>query len=403
MSKNKFHIGIVLPSIITKNGTAKQSLELAKSLTKRGHKITFLTFAYLKTTAFPEFSKFDVYYCSNVQESVIYRIVKNVSLLERIYLYMALLFISRLRKLFINKKLDILNPHDWFGVWVVGGIKNNTTIIANINDVPNRLNEGVLGKIKLKLDRKHARKIKKILVLDNRNQKAVADWLAIGKSKIVVNRSGVDMKKYQHFQDTLPLKKELGIDKKNMLVVCANLMATNRRYEDLIKAISILPKSIKKRFNVVILSKLDFDTQYTNFIKKQLDGYQLKNLFHFIDKFFSDEERMAYLKSSDVLVFPNSPQTWGLTVLEAMALGMPVIASTGSGVSEVLEDNKTALVYKDRDTKELANKLLFCIQNPKKMKLISEAGRDYVLKTFTWEKFGVKFEKVMEQCISYER
>lgn len=395
MSEKKLRIAIILPSIITKNGTAKQSLELARILRKFGNHVTFYTFAYHKNSSFPEFKDFELKYCINVEKSFISIFIKNGALLETIFLYVALLMVPWFRSLFKRDKIDIYNPHDWFGIWAIGKTSNNSKIIANINDVPNRDRRDFVTKVKLFIDRKKAINIDQILVLDEINRNKVIKWLGIGKEKISIVRSGIDLKKYKNFKQTTDLKKIFNLSKNDFIFSCANLLALNRRYEDVIEALYILRKEYELIFHVVILSRLDFDSDYADYLMKLVKKRRLDDQVHFIDKFFTDYERMMYIKSSDALIFPNSPQTWGLTVLEAMALGVPVIVSDGSGVSEVLHNGKDSIIYKSRNVDELVQKMMFVVNSPKKMALIKKTAKEYVLNSFTWEKFGKKVEKIM--------
>jgi glycosyltransferase involved in cell wall biosynthesis len=397
----KLQIAILLPTIISKNGTAKQSLELAKILQSHGHLVSFFTYAYLKTSSFPEFKNFLVYSCVNIEKSLVYKIIKNVSSLETIYLYLALLFIKRFRNLFNGKNITIYNPHDWMGLWVVTGLKNSKTIVANINDVPQR-NSGFINRLKLIRDRKYKNKIDHIVVLDNSNKRKATEWLNISSQKISVIRSGIDLGKYKKFNKKYDIKKDLHLTKKDSLLVCANLLAPNRRYEDVL---SVMAKFKKKGIilHVLILAKLDFNPSYAELLKKIIREDHLEEQVHFIDKFFSDEERMLYIQNSDVLIFPNSPQTWGLTVIEAMALGVPVIVSSGSGVSEVLQDNINAYVYKGENRKELSAKIDQYLQHTSESKKIAARGREYVLKTFSWEKFGGEIEELMLQDMQIKK
>lgn len=397
MINRKLNIAIVLPTIISKNGTTKQSLELAKILLKRGHNVSFFSFAYLKGSSFPEFEKFNIYFCTNINKSIIYRFIKNISTLEKLYLYLGLMFISNFRKLFKNKEIDILNPHDWFGIWVTGGLDiQGTLIIANINDVPNRLNGNSLEKFKLIMDRKYVKKLSGIIVLDSNNKKRTKEWLKINANKITVIRSGIDVNKYKNFKDKFDLKNHLGINRKSILFVCANLLAPNRRYEDVLYALKTLNN---KLIHLIILSKMDFDIQYANYLNKIIKDNNLTENVHFIDKFFTDEERMKYIKNCDILVFPNSPQTWGLTALEAMALGLPAIVSSGSGVSEVLTDGENAIVYQAGNVDMLTEKITKYLNNEKELKKIAKNGQKYILDTFSWDKFTEDIEKIMMQSL----
>ena len=395
MYTKKLNIAIILPFIITKNGTAKQSLELATVLAKRGHSITFFTFAYSRQNTFPEFSNFNIKCCTYVERSLIHKFIKNAAILEQIYLYYSLLFIRQFIGLFKKEKIDILNPHDWISLWVAKWVKGDRcSIVANINDVPERINKGFLSKLKLNIDRENISKINALVVLDALNKEKVIKWLNIDAKKVFVVRSGVDIHKYTNFKKRYNIKKMLKIPRDSIVLVCANLLLRNRRYEDAIYALEKL-RNIYPKLHLVILSKLDFDKKYAEFLKSIAYKKRLNNRIHFIDKYFTDQERMMYIKNSDILIFPNSPQTWGLTVLEAMALGTLAIGSRGSGVSEVLTDGVNSMLYDAGNVDMLKDKLIQSLDDRNKLKEIAKSGQKYVLGTFSWDNFGKNLEKIM--------
>lgn len=391
------NVAIILPTIISKNGPSKQALELAKAWQEMGHKVSFFTYAYSQKDAYNEFKEFKVYRCVNVESSVIYKITKNVGKLEKFYHYSALFFLLRFKKLFDNKSIDILNPHDWFGLWVVNGMENKARIVAIINDVPSRENNGFMRRIKLLLDRKTKKCVFKIVVLSDVSKKETIDWLEIPENKVIVVRSGLDVDKYSNFNKKLDIRKILGLSDKSFIIVCTNLLISHRRYEDILNAIVKLKMLGEKDIHVIILSKFDFDSQYANFLREIIQKNNLFKNVHFVDKFFTDEERMAYIQSADLLAFPNTPQSWGLTVIEAMALGVPVIVSTGAGVSEVLDNDKNGIIYMQRNVEQLTKKLLYYIKHKSKLRKIANTGRSYALSTFSWDKFGKSIEKIMKE------
>jgi len=97
---------------------------------------------------------------------------------------------------------------------------------------------------------------------------------------------------------------------------------------------------------------------------------------------------MNYIHQSNVLIFPNYPQTWGLTALEAIALGVPTIVSDGSGVSEVLKDKQHALIYPKGSVSKLYKAMLYCLKNRKGVSTMSKSGQIYVLSRFTWARYA---------------
>ena len=71
---------------------------------------------------------------------------------------------------------------------------------------------------------------------------------------------------------------------------------------------------------------------------------------------YTDQLREIY-KQASVVVVASFEETFGLTALEAMAAGRPVVASAIPGISELIQDNETGLLFKPGDSEDLAAKV----------------------------------------------
>jgi rhamnosyl/mannosyltransferase len=93
----------------------------------------------------------------------------------------------------------------------------------------------------------------------------------------------------------------------------------------------------------------------------------------------SDPQRNALLASCDVLVLPSVERTeaFGVVLLEAMALGKPVIASAidGSGPGWVVEHGRSGWHVNPRDVDALVSVLRDCARSPAKRLAFGVAGR----------------------------
>jgi glycosyltransferase involved in cell wall biosynthesis len=319
----------------------------------------------------------------------------RLSLIENISLYLSFVFIGSFRNL-LNEHFDILNTHDWFTIWVASPkVHDKTKLIALLNDIPER-NAGFINCIKLYFDKKYAVNVSSYIVLDRRNKMRLQSWVRGAKDKIDIVRSGVDIAKFKNFIDSRGSKQFFQGKEKHFIFVCANLMAPHRRFEDAIRAFSQLSKQFGNA-RLLILSKLDFNVSYSNFLLSEVRRLKLEGKVWFVDKYFTDEERMSYIYNSDVLIFPNYPQTWGLTVLEAMALGVSVIVSDGSGVSEILHDGVDSFVYRAGDSNKLAEKMRYCIQHKKEKQHMAILAKKYVLRTFSWQRYAEYIIGIMKR------
>lgn len=390
-------IAIVLPSIITINGTAKQSLELARELRALGHEIHFYTYVYFASYTFPEFNEFLIHICVTEKQSFIARLIHSPSKLEKIYLYIALFQYWQFKRLLHCHQCDILNSNDWFTMWIAAGIKDKSKRIAIINDVPARINNRSLpALIKLYIDRISAHFIDRILVLDSACKQKVIEWLQIHPNKAVIARSGINKNLLSGPIHPVNLHRMFHIKNSSPIIVCANILAPNRRYEDVFDAIANSNSQLED-VHVVILSKLDFCPSYADFLLERVQKNKLTYRVHFVDRYFTDYERLQYIKGADMLVFPNYPQTWGLTVLEAMAIGKPVIVSKGSGVHEVLKHTVHALLYDAGNVKQLRSCIRQVVTDPDIYAAMAKTGRKYVTSTFTMEKYAKKFLSICSE------
>lgn len=82
----------------------------------------------------------------------------------------------------------------------------------------------------------------------------------------------------------------------------------------------------------------------------------------------------AYAQT-DVLILPSIwPENQPVTITEAMAAKIPVIASNSGGIPELVDDEKTGLLFEAGNAQDLARKMLDIIQNPEKIELFCESA-----------------------------
>lgn len=104
--------------------------------------------------------------------------------------------------------------------------------------------------------------------------------------------------------------------------------------------------------------------------------------------FIPHEQIHVWFKAAEIVLVPSIGQeAFGLVNVEAMACGVPVIASNIGGMPEVIEHGKTGYLVntKNLDT-ELAKYVIQLLNNPKKIKQMGLNCVNSVSENFTWEK-----------------
>ena len=95
---------------------------------------------------------------------------------------------------------------------------------------------------------------------------------------------------------------------------------------------------------------------------------------------------MDYYQRAALLVMPSFYESFGIACLEAMAFGLPVVATRVGGLPEVIEDGVTGLLVPPGDADALAQAMIRLLSDADLRRRMGQAGRERVLKEFTTER-----------------
>jgi len=100
------------------------------------------------------------------------------------------------------------------------------------------------------------------------------------------------------------------------------------------------------------------------------------NHVHFVGR-VTEEELARYYCTADVFCAPNTGmESFGLVLLEAMASGVPIVASDIEGYHEVVDDGVQGVLVKPEDPEALACALASLLRDPARRRAMSAAGRE---------------------------
>ena len=91
------------------------------------------------------------------------------------------------------------------------------------------------------------------------------------------------------------------------------------------------------------------------------------------------------MQTVDLVVVPSINEAFGITILEAFALGKLVIASNAGAIPELVVDNDTGFLFPVNNSKILSNKILFAMENPDLCNIISNNAYQFYRGNYTIE------------------
>ena len=107
----------------------------------------------------------------------------------------------------------------------------------------------------------------------------------------------------------------------------------------------------------------------------------------------------AVTTSLDVAVLPSYREAQGLTILEAMALSRPVVASNVGGIPEMIEDGRTGLLVPPHDSTALADAILRLLRDHPLADTLARAGHDMVHDRFCVELMVRSVEAIYDEAL----
>jgi glycosyltransferase involved in cell wall biosynthesis len=108
----------------------------------------------------------------------------------------------------------------------------------------------------------------------------------------------------------------------------------------------------------------------------------------------------AFLATGDIFAFPSHQEGFPLTLLEAMAVGLPVVASEIDGPIEIIEEGQTGRLVPDDDPDRLAEALAELASDPAAAKPLGEAARAMVLSEYGPAQLARRLEAVVDLMLA---
>lgn len=192
------------------------------------------------------------------------------------------------------------------------------------------------------------------------------------KEKCVTVHNAIDVRA---FQEATPVRRQtLGLADDDFVLVFSGRLIEEKGILQLIQAISRLRHLTRLKLLIIganAYGKGQSPTPFVMQLKQESEGLGGRIVF---TGFIDYKDVPSYLKTADVAVLPSMwDEPFGLTVLEAMAAGLPLITTRSGGIPEICEGVAT-IVDRDDVVKHLAAAILDLYEHPEKRKEMSQAA-----------------------------
>lgn len=182
----------------------------------------------------------------------------------------------------------------------------------------------------------------------------------------------------KNYQNTL-----LRFKNKKVNLLSSGVFFPYRNYETQVAVVEELSKrGIDVRLNII--GSLKLNPQYAKKIELLIQDKNLSNNIIVCGQV--DESYYTKLhQESDIFLFINIEQSWGLGIFEAMSAGLPVIVSNSVGATEILSDKLNSIFVNPVDINLITNEIISLMENEENYNFLVENSRIFH-ESYTWDK-----------------
>lgn len=169
-------------------------------------------------------------------------------------------------------------------------------------------------------------------------------------------------------------------------------VSRRKKQDQLFKALSLIEKPVKVIFVGI---------QRDDFSEDLIQSVPSRHSLIFCGSVPFDEV-LEYYKLFDVSVLPSTTEGLSQALLEAMALGVPVVATDSGGNSELIQDGENGFLFQDENLEEFAEKIRIVLEDVQLKKKIVQKGETTALEKFSVENTVLNHEKFFLSLLNNE-
>jgi glycosyltransferase involved in cell wall biosynthesis len=167
--------------------------------------------------------------------------------------------------------------------------------------------------------------------------------------------------------------------------------------QDFIEAAGQVAKQVPEVSFVIVGGPIFGDLEYLSELEKLIRDLGLETTVRLVG---SKADALPYIRDLSILVHPSrAPEPFGRVLIEAAALGKPIIATNTGAIPEIVKDNETGILVPPANPSLIAEALMKLTNDPELARSMGDAGKERVRKQFNVSGMMEKIEKVMgEVC-----
>ena len=188
------------------------------------------------------------------------------------------------------------------------------------------------------------------------------------------------------------LRQHLNLPEDEPIILFMSRLHSKKGLDYLIPA---LGKLSHKRFNFILAG--NGSPEYEAQIDKHITAAGMRDRTY-CPGFVSGEMKNLFLQGSDLFALTSHSENFGIAVLEAMAAGLPVLATPGIALASIVKQHQLGYVT-ELDVPGIATAIEHHLNHPQQAKAMGDRARQLILEQYTWDKMAAKLSATYEAIL----
>jgi len=214
----------------------------------------------------------------------------------------------------------------------------------------------------------------------------------INSHKVRKIENGVDIRKYGRLIDKKDARKNLGLEDKQVIGFVGRLVPD--------KGISYLLRAIQTPllggddFYTLIVGSGDYD----EVLKEEVSSLGIDDKVIFTG---NRTDMPSIYASMDIFVLPSLKEAFPMTILEAMACGVPVVATRVGDIPKIIEHNVSGILIDPKDINALSRAIHELLIQPDKAEQIGRTAHETATKSHSSLLMAEKYQALYQQVMNH--
>ena len=197
--------------------------------------------------------------------------------------------------------------------------------------------------------------------------------LGAQEEKITVVGNGVDIEKFYPVNGN-ELRNKLGIKETDKILITIGALVERKGFHRIIEIMPDLMRT-SPELHYLVVGGAGVEGDWSEKLKSQVYDFQLQNNVHFLGAMLPAELKKV-LSAADIFVLSTRNEGWANVILEAMACGLPVIATDVGGNSEVISNQDIGKVIPFDEPIALKNAINEALEKKWNRQIIIQYAKD---------------------------